>query len=110
MNDLADRSPFETSFKLPAPLAWRIAQGVLRDARAPTGDLADAALPSERRGRLLAAVGELPTDQREAVLLAFGGGLTAGQIASCRNLPLGTAKSRIRLGLAKARAQLGEAA
>ena len=76
----------------------------------PAGDIADAAFLSERRGRLLAAVGKLPADQRDAVLLAFGRGLTAREIALRGNVPLGTAKSRIRLGLEKARAELGEAA
>ena len=44
------------------------------------------------------------------MLLAFGQGLTAREIALRGNVPLGTAKSRIRLGLEKARAELGEAA
>jgi DNA-directed RNA polymerase specialized sigma24 family protein len=37
-------------------------------------------------------------------------GLSASEIAASTDLPLGTAKSRVRLGLAKARAQLGDAA
>jgi RNA polymerase sigma-70 factor (ECF subfamily) len=41
--------------------------------------------------------------QREAVVLAYWGGLTADQIARRSNVPLGTAKSRIRLGLARLR-------
>jgi RNA polymerase sigma-70 factor (ECF subfamily) len=76
----------------------------------PSDDLVDVAHARERRGRLLAAVGELPAEQRDAILLAFGQGLTAREIAFRGRLPLGTAKSRIRLGLAKAREQLGEAA
>ena len=43
------------------------------------------------------------TVQREAVVLAYWGGLTADQIARRSNVPLGTAKSRIRLGLARLR-------
>ena len=45
----------------------------------------------------------LPPVQREAVVLAYWGGLTADQIARRSNVPLGTAKSRIRLGLARLR-------
>ena len=49
-------------------------------------------------------------ESREAVLLAFGGGLTAREIARERDIPLGTAKSRIRLGLQKAKESLEAAA
>ncbi len=36
-------------------------------------------------------------------MLAYWGGLTADQIARRAHVPLGTAKSRIRLGLARLR-------
>jgi RNA polymerase sigma-70 factor (ECF subfamily) len=69
----------------------------------------DAAEPVVRRDdsrRVLRALDTLPGDQREAVLLAFGKGLTAREIAKTAGVPLGTAKSRVRLGLAKARSEL----
>lgn len=72
-----------------------------------------AAEPVFRRdgtGRLLGALRELPGDQREAVLLAYGRGLTAQEISRAAEVPLGTAKSRIRLGLQKARVNLQAAA
>ncbi len=47
------------------------------------------------------ALGKLPESQREALVLAYWGGLTADQIAQRVHIPLGTAKSRIRLGLAR---------
>ena len=50
-----------------------------------------------------AALGQLPETQREALVLAYWGGLTADQIAQRVHVPLGTAKSRIRLGLARLR-------
>src|SRR4051794_33797129 len=50
-----------------------------------------------------AALGQLPEPQREALVLAYWGGLTADQIARRVQVPLGTAKSRIRLGLARLR-------
>ena len=50
-----------------------------------------------------AALAKLPASQREAVVLAYWGGLTADQIARRCDVPLGTAKSRIRLGLTKLR-------
>jgi RNA polymerase sigma-70 factor (ECF subfamily) len=52
---------------------------------------------------LRAALRKLPAAQREALVLAYWGGLTADQIARREDIPLGTAKSRIRLGLARLR-------
>lgn len=54
------------------------------------------------------ALRALPDAQREAVVLAYWGGLTADQIARRAGVPLGTAKSRIRLGLAKLREEIGQ--
>ena len=50
-----------------------------------------------------AAVRQLPPAQREALVLAYWGGMTASQIADRAEIPLGTAKSRLRLGLARLR-------
>ncbi len=52
------------------------------------------------------ALRRLPQPQREALVLAYWGGMTADQIARRADVPLGTAKSRIRLGLAKLREDL----
>lgn len=54
----------------------------------------------------MTAVDSLPDSQRGAVLLAFGRGLTAHEIARMADIPLGTARSHIRLGLEKARESL----
>ena len=73
----------------------------------------DAAAPVIRREssrRVLSALEELPGDQREAVLLAFGKGMTGREIAQAAGVPLGTVKSRVRLGLARARTELTHAA
>ncbi len=61
---------------------------------------------SEHRATVRAALGTLPAPQREAVLLAYWGGLTADEIARRSGVPLGTAKSRVRLGLQRMRAEL----
>jgi RNA polymerase sigma-70 factor (ECF subfamily) len=55
------------------------------------------------RAEVRTALGKLPEVQREAIVLAYWGGLTADQIARRSQVPLGTAKSRIRLGLARLR-------
>ena len=55
------------------------------------------------RSAVREALRQLPDPQREAVVLAYWGGLTADQIAQRVHIPLGTAKSRIRLGLARLR-------
>src|SRR5215210_1113693 len=65
---------------------------------------------AEREGdrrAVRSALALLPAAQREAVVLAYWGGLTADQVAQRAGVPLGTAKSRIRLGLTKLREQIG---
>jgi RNA polymerase sigma-70 factor, ECF subfamily len=73
-------------------------------------DEAREELFSDDRDAVREAVGRLPDPQREAVVLAYWGGLTAGQIARRVQIPLGTAKSRLRLGLARLRDELPAAA
>lgn len=70
----------------------------------------DLAIRRDETERALRAVGDLPASQREAVLLAFGRGLSASEIAATSAVPLGTAKSRLRLGLEKAHGALSSAA
>ncbi len=71
---------------------------------------AEPVIRRDRQQRVLRALEDVPSDQREAVLLAYGRGLTAHEIARAAEVPLGTAKSRVRLGLQKARANLQAAA
>ena len=74
-------------------------------------DRPDEALErSADRSLVRAALRELPPAQREALVLAYWGGMTAEQIARREHIPLGTAKSRVRLGLQRMRAQLDEPA
>jgi DNA-directed RNA polymerase specialized sigma24 family protein len=49
------------------------------------------------------ALGSLPPAQREAIELAYFGGLTQQEIAARTETPLGTVKSRVRLGLLQMR-------
>ena len=45
----------------------------------------------------------LPAGQREALVLTYWGGLTAEELARHADVPLGTAKSRVRLGVMRLR-------
>jgi RNA polymerase sigma-70 factor (ECF subfamily) len=47
----------------------------------------------------------LPEAQRAAIVMAYWGGMTADEIARRSGTPVGTVKSRIRLGLLKLREQ-----
>jgi len=60
-------------------------------------DLATAWLAT----RVRVALDQLPAEQREAVMLAYYGGRTYRQVAVELAIPEGTAKSRLRLALAK---------
>lgn len=52
------------------------------------------------------ALASIPAVQREAIELAYFGGYTYTEIAAMMNVPLGTVKSRLRLGLERMRAYL----
>ena len=52
------------------------------------------------------AVGSLPQEQRQAIEMAFFGGLTHPEIAEALQQPLGTIKARIRRGMLKLRESL----
>ena len=74
--------------------------GYDEDAGVEAGDLASLA---DQAQAVRAAVATLPADQRQALQLAFFGGLTQQEVAERLREPLGTVKARIRRGLVKLR-------
>ncbi|MBV8141669.1 MAG: sigma-70 family RNA polymerase sigma factor [Verrucomicrobia bacterium] len=62
----------------------------------------------ERSAMVRSALQEIPQEQRQALELAFFGGLTHEQIAERLETPLGTIKARIRRGLLRLRDCLKE--
>jgi RNA polymerase sigma-70 factor (ECF subfamily) len=70
---------------------------------------AEAAEQREVRERVLAALATLPREQRSAIELAYYEGLSHSEIAARLGDPLGTVKTRVRLGLAKLAALLHDA-
>lgn len=68
--------------------------------------LEDTAQSNLQNEKVRAAMVKLPADQIEALALAYFGGYTHDEIAGKLNIPLGTAKTRIRLALRRLRGLL----
>lgn len=63
-----------------------------------------SALARDSAATLRRRLAGLPAAQARAIAMAGIYGMTAGQVAEVENIPLGTAKTRIRNGMAKLRA------
>jgi RNA polymerase sigma factor (sigma-70 family) len=65
------------------------------------GDPEHAALQGDALNRLRPMLDALPDEQRRAVLLATMAGRTTSEISAIEGIPIPTAKTRLRTGLAK---------
>ena len=108
--------------RLRSPRAWLMTiayRGALdhrarRPANAELQDSPDERFPdpsrlaqqSEDRGRVNAAVAELPDPIRAVVVLHYSGGLTLRETAKAMGISVGTAKSRLNRGLERLRKML----
>ena len=84
----------------------RVAEQPQRDTEA---DVVDLVVRRESTAHLLDALSDVAEPQRAAVV-AFACGVSGSELARQTDVPLGTAKSRIRHGLIKTRAALVKAA
>lgn len=71
-------------------------------------DPALAAVLADDRAAVRGALSVLPPEQKLAIQLAYFGGYTQQEIANRLGQPLGTVKTRIRLGMQKMRGALQE--
>jgi RNA polymerase sigma factor (sigma-70 family) len=93
--------------------AGRVAKQAEREVNIDTagelladGKVDERVVDALRAERVREAVAELPAEQRDVLSLAFWGGYSQSEIAARTNTPLGTVKSRVRLGMTKLRDRL----
>jgi RNA polymerase sigma-70 factor (ECF subfamily) len=102
-------SELRRAARRPRPASRAFARAPDSDAAAPAplepadpaADVPDQVWLAEQRRLILAALEGLPAEQREAVELAYFGGLTHAEIAAVQAVPLSTVKTRLALGLRK---------
>jgi RNA polymerase sigma-70 factor (ECF subfamily) len=71
-------------------------------------DAAELAISRALAGTVRDELRDLPSEQSEVLRLAYYGGFTHQEISQMLELPLGTVKSRMRLGLERLRRGIGE--
>jgi RNA polymerase sigma-70 factor, ECF subfamily len=84
-------------------------EGIIDQMAAPNRTEAEVERRDEAH-HVRGALGELPTEQRRVIELAYFGGFSHSQIAEILEIPAGTVKGRMRLGLTKLKIALGDPA
>jgi RNA polymerase sigma-70 factor (ECF subfamily) len=82
-------------------------EAALEREEAPERTEAEA-LRRETARQVRGALGALPNEQSRVIELAYFGGFTHSEIAKMLEMPIGTVKGRMRLGLEKMRARFAE--
>jgi RNA polymerase sigma-70 factor, ECF subfamily len=82
-------------------------EGLEERQEAPERTEVEAARRDEAR-QVRSALDTLPAEQRRTIELAYFGGFSQSQIAEMLEMPIGTVKGRMRLGLEKMRQHLVE--
>ena len=85
----------------PIPVYEDVEHPVIRQLVDERVDVPSAAWQTERRRFIEAALSHLPLAQRQVIELAYFAGLSHQEIATRLDRPLGTIKTRVRLGLQK---------
>jgi RNA polymerase sigma-70 factor, ECF subfamily len=86
----------------------RLANASAQEAPPEASDAAQDVFRAEQKEIVAGALGQLPEEQRQTLLLAYFEGLTQTEIASRLGAPLGTVKTRMRSGMIKLRELLGD--
>lgn len=79
----------------------------IRDFENEYDNVSEAAEITVERKRVGQAMRQLPDAQREAIALAYDGGLSHSEIAERLGVPIGTVKTRLRDGMIRLRSELG---
>jgi RNA polymerase sigma-70 factor, ECF subfamily len=85
----------------PAPVYEDVEHPVIQQLIDEQSDVPALVWTIEQRRAIIEAMSELPAAQRQAITLAYFGGLSHQEIATKLDRPLGTIKTRVRLGLHK---------
>ena len=106
--DRLRRNKVRAADPLPDDLEEQVGRGAVLPGADAAGDPEAQALAGDRRARVLAALEQLPPDQRAALVLVDMEGYPVAQAAAILEIPDGTVKSRCARGRTRLVALLGD--